>query len=213
MPASGLVLVFGIAALVFGTLITSFSGPSGRTPGIVIICIGTLLTVPGLVAFRRARRGVFFSVTKRWSWGTLLGFVGTLTVVVGGSLLIAIVLDKTVGIRIPAALLFVPGIGIALKWYLNLRNALLVNALGVRLDGVPAPWSTVDQLHVASADDADGTEVSVQLRQDTASDQKAPRAVVQTRKLDVAGLRDAVRRFGPPEVRVVVHSSTQRASG
>jgi hypothetical protein len=214
IPASGAVLTIGIAALLIGTLIATLSGPAGRTPGIVIVTIGLVLTVPSFVMFRRARRRAFYRVTKPWSWTTLLDILGTLVAVVGGSFLIVILLDKTMGVRVPAAVLFIPGIGFAVKRYLGLRTAVVVNAAGVVVDRVGTPWSAVD--HLLVADDHVGVRVGVRRRQDSAAGEStpAPHVLVPRAKLDLADLRHAVRRFGPPGVRLVEGpDSTQRTSG
>jgi len=215
LPPSGLVLAFGGATLFFGIMITSFSGPSGRIPGIVITCIGTLLTVPGVIAFRRARRRAYFKITKPWSVLTFLFLLGMIAVIVTGSLLIVAVLDTTTGIRIPGALLFIPGIGLAYKIYFSLRTVVLINAQGLNLGGITVPWSAVDHVYVAGADAPGMTTVGAELRKDapplnvpdwvTNSEdlKRHPRMDVHTKKLNLAEMKDAVTRFGPPGVQVV----------
>lgn len=205
-PVSALVVAVGIAGLIFGTLIATLSD-GGRTPGLVIVGIGAVLTVPGILLVRRDKRRLMYRVTKRWSTGLLLAAVGAGIVVVAGSFLIVIGLDKLLGVRIPAFWLFVPGGLLVLRYYWAMRTAFLVNARGVQHAGVPMPWATVDQI-VITRDGAVST-IDVHRRPDApALEHPAVPVEIPARKVVPADLAAAVRRFGPADVEVLERPGT-----
>lgn len=208
-PASALVLAVGIAALAFGSLIAAFS-PGGRTPGLVIVGVGVVLTVPGFVLVRRARDRQVYRVTRRWSTGLLLAAVGVGAVVVAGSFGIVIGLDALLGVRVPAVALFVPGGLLVLRYYLDLRTALLVHAQGVVVDGVPTSWAELDQLVLTPG--ADAVTIEVRRRADAPAPEHGPVAVeVPAGRITAADLAAAVRKFGSTDVEVVEGRGTGAA--
>lgn len=165
-----------------------------------------MLAVPGILLVRHDKRQLMYRVTGRWSTGLLLAAVGAGVVVVAGSFLIVIGLDKVLGVRIPAFWLFVPGGLVVLRYYWGMRTALLVNARGVGLGGVPMPWETIDQV-VVSRDGGAVSPIDVRRRPDAPPlEREAAPVEVPARK--VADLVAAVRRFGPADVQVLESSGT-----
>lgn len=206
MPFSGLVLTLGIAALLIGTLIATLS-PNGRTPGLVIVGIGAVLTVPSYLLVRRAWNRTVYRVTRRWSPGLLLAAVGVTAAIVAGAYLIVIVLDGVLGVRVPAVVLIVPGGLLVLRYYLEMRTALQINARGVKLGGVPTLWPSVDRLVLSEG--AAAVTIEMHRRPDAPPPEHEPGPVeIPARKIAPADLVTAVRRFGPADVRVVRRHGT-----
>ncbi|MEU8798950.1 hypothetical protein [Spirillospora sp. NPDC048819] len=206
MPFSGLVLTLGIAALLIGTLIATFS-TNGRTPGLVILGIGAALTVPSYLLVRRAWNRTVYRVTRRRSPGLLLAAIGVTAAIVAGAYLFVIVLDEVLGVRVPAVALIVPGGLLVLRYYLEMRTALQVNARGVKLGGVPTLWRSVDRLVLSKG--AAAVTIEVRRRADAPAQDHEPVPVeIPARKVVPADLVTAVRRFGPADVRVVRRQGT-----
>lgn len=206
MPLSGLVIALGIALLLFGTLIATLS-ENGRTPGLVIIGIGVVLTVPSYVLLRRHKRRSWYRVTRTSSPGLLLAAIGVFAAIVAGSYLIVIVLDAVIGVRLPAAMFFVPGGLLVMRYYMELRTALKINALGVQLGGVPNLWAAVDRLVLAWEDDTVTIEVHRRAGA-PAQEHESPAVELPARKIVLADLVAAVRRFGPADVPVIQRQGT-----
>lgn len=196
-----MVTAVGVAMLLFGTLIATLS-PNGRTPGLVILGIGTMLTVPSYIRLRRHKRRMWYRVTRPWSPWLFLAAIGVFAAIVAGSVLIVWVMDTVVGVRIPGALLFVPGGLLVMRYYLEMRTAIKINHLGVVLGGVPTFWAAVARLVLSW--EGDTVKIELSRRADApAQEHESPPVELPARKITLADLMAAVRRFGPAEIQVV----------
>ncbi|TDC74545.1 hypothetical protein E1285_43045 [Actinomadura sp. 7K507] len=166
-----------------------------------------MLTVPSYLLLRRAWYRTVYRVTNRWSPRLLLAAVGVTAAIVAGAFLITIVLDEVLGVRVPAALLFVPGGLLVMRYYMEMRTALQINALGVKLGGVPTPWASVDRLVLSG--DAAAVTVEVRRRADAPAQDPGPVPVtIPAHKMPPADLVTAIRRFGPAAVQVIRRQGT-----
>jgi hypothetical protein len=192
-PATLLVAIGGGVTL-FGLMITAFSA-GGTVPGLVVLTIGLALLVPGVVRARAVNRRLRYRLTHPFSTGLFLAMVAVTVVLVGGGLALAVVLDVKAAIFLSA----IPPLVIPM--YMRLRTALVMTRIGLAVGGPPRPWSAVAQLEVVPVNTTD-VEIAAVPR-DPSADRH--RAVLPARKFDSARLTDAVSRFAPPGIRVVVH--------